>query len=1040
MNLSALAIKNPIVVIMLFVLLTLAGVLSFRATAVQDFPDVELPIVSVIASLDGASPAQLETEVARKLEDAIAGVQGVKHQYSNIVDGVVNIAVEFVLDKDASEALTEVRDAVQRVRADLPGELREPTVSKASTAGRAVQTFVVSAHPFDAQELSWFVDDQVTRRLLTVPGIGAVQRVGGVSREVRVELDTARMAALGLSAVEVSQQLKRVQQEAAGGRGDVGGAQQNVRTIATVQSVAALGALDIPLADGRTIRLDQVARVSDSVAEPRSIALQDGKSVVGIDVLRSRSASEVEVAKAARAAMRELAAAHPNIQVSEVIDNSAPVEENFEGSMHLLYEGAILAVLVVWCFLRDGRATLIAAAALPLSVLPAFLGLHLFGYTLNTVTLLSLALVVGILVDDAIVEIENITRHLRMGKTPYQAAMEAADEIGPAVIATTFAMVAVFLPTAFMGGVAGKFFKQFGWTAVIAILASLLVARLLTPLMAAYLLKPSKHGAAQDGWLMRRYLSSMRWCLTHRRATAVAAAAFFAASLALVGLLPTAFHPAPDRAQTQITIELPPGSTLAETQLVAEQARQAAQQVEHVNAVFSAVGGGSTGTVFAAGAAAEVQRAVLTLTLAHRRDREASIPAIEAQIRQRLAQLPGARFRVGAQDSGVKMQIALHGSDAAALLAAARAAERDLRTLQGIGSVASSASLVRPEIVGQPNFARAADLGVTAQGIAETVRVATTGDRDTALAKLNLDERQVPVRVKLPDAARADLATLERLAVPGKNGPVLLANVASLSLASGPAQIARRDRARQITLDVELGTRDLGGLYQEALRLPALQHLPATVKLAQVGDTQEMHALFGSFGIAMAIGVLCIYGVLVLLFKDFMQPVTILAALPLSIGGAFIALLVTHSALSMPAMIGLLMLMGVVTKNSILLVEYAIVARRGVKGSNGQPDVAPLDRYDALVDACHKRSRPIVMTTIAMGAGMLPMALGWGSDPSFRSPMAIAVIGGLVTSTLLSLLVVPAVFTYVDDAARWIAGSAGALLPRRALAVPAQPR
>ncbi|MDO9095992.1 MAG: efflux RND transporter permease subunit [Rubrivivax sp.] len=1035
MNISAIAIKNPVIVVMLFVLLTFAGVLSFRATAVQDFPDVELPIVTVSATLDGAAPAQLETEVARKLEDAIAGVQGVKHITSSIIDGVVGITVEFVLEKDASDAVTEVRDAVQRVRPDLPGDLREPSVSKANTAGRAVQTFVVSSDQLDAQELSWFVDDKLTKRLLTVPGIGAVKRVGGVNREVRVELDTARMAALNLTALEVSQRLKMVQQEAAGGRGDVGGAQQSVRTIATVQSVAQLGALDIPLADGRRIRLDQVARLTDTVAEPRSLALQDGKPVVGIEVFRARSASEVDVARAARAAARELAASHPRVQLSEAIDNSAPVQENFEGSMHLLYEGAILAVLVVWWFLRDWRATLIAAAALPLSVIPAFLGMMVFGFTLNVVTLLSLALVVGILVDDAIVEIENISRHLHMGKSPYRAAIEAADEIGPAVMATTFALVAVFLPTAFMGGVAGKFFKQFGWTAVLAILASLLVARLLTPLMAAHFLKPAGPGLARDGWLMQHYLRTMRWCLAHRRATAVGAAIFFAASLGLIALLPTGFHPAPDRAQTQITVELPPGSTLAETQAMAEQARQAALQVEHVRSVFSSVGGGTSGNVFNPGAAAEVQRAVLTLTLAHRHERAASIPAIEAQLRQALLQLPGARFRVGAQDSGVKMQIVLHSTDAAALSAAARAAERDLRTLRGIGTVASSASLVRPEIVVQPDFARAADLGVTAQNIGETVRVATAGDHDTALARLNLDERQVPVRVKLPDTVRADLAALGRLTVAGKDGPVLLANVASLRVASGPAQIARLDRARNITLEVELGTRDLGGLYQEALRLPAFQQLPSQVKLAQLGDTHEMHALFASFGIAMAIGVLCIYGVLVLLFKDFMQPVTILAALPLSIGGAFVALLVTHSAMSMPAMIGLLMLMGVVTKNSILLVEYAIVARRGVPGTGGRPGVAPMGRFDALVDACHKRSRPIVMTTVAMGAGMLPMALGWGSDPSFRSPMAIAVIGGLITSTLLSLLVVPAVFTYVDDAVRWIGRLPGRRGTRQELAV-----
>jgi multidrug efflux pump subunit AcrB len=1020
MNFSAFSIRNPVPVVMLFVLVTLAGLLAFRATAVQDFPDVELPIVTVNATLDGAAPAQLETVGARTLEDSIATVQGVKHLYTTVRDGEVAITVEFVLEKDASDAVTEVRDAVSRVRADMPADLREPSVTKASTAGRVVQTFTASSQQLDEEALSWFVDHTASKRLLTVPGVGAVKRVGGVNREVLVELDAARMAALNVSAFDVSQRLRQVQQEAPGGRGDVSGAEQSIRTIATVQSAAELAALELPLPDGRRIRLDQVARVSDTVAERRSVALQDGKRVVGIEIFRSRGASELDVAKGARAAMAALHAEHPNVELTQVIDNSAPVAENFDGSMHLLYEGAILAVLVVWWFLRNWRATIVAAAALPLSVIPAFWGMHAFGFTLNTVTLMSLALVVGILVDDAIVEIENIARHLQMGKSPFQAAMEAADEIGLAVIATTFALVAVFLPTAFMPGVAGKFFKQFGWTAVVAILASLAVARLLTPMMAAYLLKPMKHGEEPDGAIMRAYMRAMRWCLTHRWITGIGAALFFVGSVSLVGLLPTGFVPSSDRAQTQINLELAPGSTLAETWAVAEQARRAAQTLPEVTGVFASVGGGSSGDVFAPGAAAEARRAVLTLTLKHRNDRAASIKEIESRLRGLLGELPAARFQVGAQDNGVKMQMVLKSDDPVALDQAAQAAVRDLRTLRGVGAVTSSASLVRPEIIVRPDFERAADLGVTAAGIGETVRVATAGDYSQGLPKLNLSERQIDVRVKLPDSVRADLAAIGRLTVPGKRGPVMLATVANLSVASGPAQIARLDRSRNVTLDVELGERGLGEVYAEALQLPSIRQLPPAVRLAQLGDTQEMEELFSSFGVAMAIGVLCIYGVLVLLFKDFMQPVTILAALPLSIGGAFVALLVTRNAMSMPAMIGLLMLMGVVTKNSILLVEYAIVARRQGMG-----------RFDALVDACHKRSRPIVMTTIAMGAGMLPMAMGMNADPAFRSPLAIAVFGGLLTSTLLSLLVVPAVFTYIDDAQTWIGRAAKRLGFRR---------
>ena len=1039
MNFSALSIRNPVPAVLLFILLTLAGLLGFRAMAVQDFPDIELPLVTVDASLPGAAPAQLETEVARKIENAVATLQGVKNLYTKILDGAVSITVEFVLEKNGAEAVNEVRDAVSRIRADLPADLRDPAVTKASTAGRPVITYALSSDSLDEEALSWFVDNTLAKRLLNVQGVGLVKRIGGVTREVTVELDAARMAALNVSAIDVSRRLKLVQQEAPGGRGDVGGAEQAVRTIATVSSAADLQRIELPLADGRRVRLGQIASVRDDIAERRVVALFDGKPVVAVEIMRTRGASELDIGRGAQAAVAELQAAHPGIRIAQAIDNTRPVQENFDSSMHLLYEGALLAVIVVWAFLRDWRATLVSAAALPLSVIPAFLGMSLFGFTLNTVTLLSLALVVGILVDDAIVEIENIERHLHMGKSPMQAAMEAADEIGLAVIATTFALVSVFLPTAFMAGVPGKFFKQFGWTAVLAILASLVVARLLTPMMAAYLLKPKKgHAAAaapvvatapgqspidesRDGWLMRAYLRLVRWCIRYRAITAILSVLFFAGSIALVPLLPKGFVPPADRAQTQVNVELPPGSTLKETFAAAESVRAIVAGTTDVRHVFSSIGGGASGDAFAIGAAPEARKAVMTVLLTDRQDRGRTQQAVEGEIRNRLADVPGVRVTVGSQDVGVKMQLVLRSEDPLALTTSAHAVERELRTLKGIGNVTSSASLVRPEIIVRPDFARAADLGVTAQSIAETVRVATAGDYDMSLPKLNFSERQVPVRVKLPDAVRADLSAIERLTVPGRFGPVLITNVADVSIDSGPAQIDRLNRSRNVTLDIELAGRELGAVNAEAMALPSLKSLPPGVRIAELGDAQEMQALFASFGLAMTIGVLCIYMVLVLLFGDFLQPITILAALPLSIGGAFVALLITGKSFSMPSLIGLLMLMGIVTKNSILLVEYAIVARR-----NG------MNRFDALVDACHKRARPIVMTTLAMGAGMVPIAAGWGGDPSFRAPMAIAVIGGLITSTLLSLLVVPAVFTYVDDLERGVGWLARRLRGRRA--------
>jgi len=837
--------------------------------------------------------------------------------------------------------------------------------------------------------------------------------VGGVTREVRVELDPARLQALNATAADISRQLRQIQQEASGGRTDVGGAEQSVRTIATVQSADELARMEIALSNGRRIRLDEVANVMDTVAETRSAALLNGKRVVGFEIVRSRGAGEVDVTDGVRRELEKLKIAHPEIAITEAFNFVDPVVENYDGSMLLMYEGAALAVLVVLLFLRNWRATIVSATALPLSVIPAFAVMHAFGFSINVVTLLSLSLVVGVLVDDAIVEIENIMRHLRMGKTPFQAAMEAADEIGLAVIATTFTLIAVFLPTAFMAGVPGKFFVQFGWTAAIAVFFSLVVARMLTPMMAAYILKPSVAEHREPGWLAI-YMRWVQWCLKHRVKTSLAAIVFLVGSMWLMQFLPTGFIPPDDLSQTQVSLSLPPGSTFKQTFAAAEQAREIVQKNQHVKLVYTAIGGGNTGgDPFAPSGAPEVRKATLTINMTPRGERTGlSKQAIEAQLREALEAIPAARVKVGFGGSSEKYILVLAGEDGRTLAEHARKVERELRTIPGIGNVTSSSSLVRPELIVRPDFAKAADLGVTSAAIADTLRVATAGDYDQGLAKLNLSQRQVPVVVKLNADARTDLDLLSRLAVPGTRGPVMLGNVATLAIDSGPAEIDRYDRLRNINFEIELNQKPLGEVEQLALSLPSLKNLPAGVIQATVGDAEAMAELFASFGLAMLTGVMCIYIVLVLLFKDFVQPVTILAALLLSIPGAFLALFITHTALSMPSMIGLIMLMGIATKNSILLVEYAIMARRD-RG---------MTRMDALLDACHKRARPIVMTTIAMGAGMMPIALGIGTDPSFRSPMAIVVIGGLITSTFLSLLVIPVVFTYVDDVVQWLKG------------------
>jgi multidrug efflux pump subunit AcrB len=643
---------------------------------------------------------------------------------------------------------------------------------------------------------------------------------------------------------------------------------------------------------------------------------------------------------------------------------------------------------------------LVSATALPLSIIPTFGAMYLMGFTLNMLTLLSLSLVIGILVDDAIVEVENIVRHLRMGKSPIDAATDASNEIGLAVIATTFSLVAVFLPTAFMGGIAGKFFRQFGVTAAVAVLASLMVARLLTPMMAAYMLK-GNHPEEQDSWLMKRYLVWVRWCQEHRKITVATAIGFVLGSLALIPLLPTGFVPVGDQSQTQVTLELPPGSRLDDTRRITDQAIQLIRQVKDVKEIFSVVGT----------ATSDVRMATLVLNLTPRTERNYKQAQIEKEIRKALEPLPGARVKLGSGNSGESLQIMLASDNPTLLATTSKTVERDLRTLNGIGSVTSSASLQRPEIQIKPDYARAADLGVTSSALANAVRVATYGDYLTSLGKLNLPQRQVDVRVRLANTVRQDIDSIGQIRVEGSNGLVALNNLAEIQVSDGPSQIVRRDRQRQATINVELGGRSIGEVMAEANLLPSLKSLPSGVTQMASGEAERMAELFGSFGLAMVAGVLCIYVVLVLLFHDFLQPATILAALPLSVGGAFLALLITGASFSLSSIMGLLMLMGIVTKNSILLVEYAIMARR----ERG------MSRLDALMDACHKRSRPILMTTIAMAAGMLPIALGFGeADPSFRGPMAISVIGGLVTSTLLSLLVIPVVFTYVDDVLVWL--------------------
>ncbi len=608
MNVSTWSIRNPLAAILFFVILSFAGLVSFYLMKIQQFPDIDLPTITISASLPGASPSQLENDVARKLENAIANLQGVKHISTRILDGIVNINTQFRLEKNTQSALDDVRSAVQRVRADLPQDLRDPVISKLEFSGMPILAYSISSSELDEQDLSWLVDDLITKRLLSVKGLGAITRVGGVNREVRVQLNPVALQAYGITAAEVSYQLKITQIESAGGRATLSNQEQSIRTIATTDNAETLKQFELSLPGGRRVALNQIAEVIDTVAEPRSAAFLDGQRVVGFEISRSRGASEVEVGTGVKRVLTQLQTERPDLKIDEVFNFVEPVQSDFQASMTMLFEGAVLAVIVVLVFLRNYRATFISALALPLSVIPTFAGMYFLGFSLNVVSLLAMSLVVGILVDDAIVEVENIVRHLRMGKTPLQAAIEAADEIGLAVIATTFTLIAVFLPTAFMSGIAGKFFVQFGWTASLAVFASLVVARMLTPMMCAYLLQVTNQNLAQNltlnethkalnhsrsmGW----YLNAVNWALHHRLLTCLSSGVFFIGSIALIPLLPTGFIPADDLSQTQVYMELQPGTQLKETILTAEQARLLLKNIAHVERIYTTIGAGAAGT------------------------------------------------------------------------------------------------------------------------------------------------------------------------------------------------------------------------------------------------------------------------------------------------------------------------------------------------------------------------------------------------------------------------------------------------------------
>jgi hydrophobe/amphiphile efflux-1 (HAE1) family protein len=1013
-NISAWSIQHPISPVVLFVVLTFVGIVAFARLPITLNPDVAFPAVRVEVSQPGAAPTELETQITQKIEGAVASLGNVRRITSIAVEGSTWMFVEFQIGTPVDRAVNDVRDAVSKMRSSLPEGIEEPVVERVDIDGEAIAYYAVSTTDMTEEELSWFVDNTVNKRLLGVPGVAQVTRGGGVSREIRIELDPARMQALGITAADVNSQLRSLNIDAPGGRAQIGGGEQAIRVLGGAKSALNLGDTQIFVpGSGAAVRLADIASVRDGVAEVRSISRWNGRPATTFGVFKSKGASDLEVEDRVNAELEKLKKEFPSISMTNVFTTVDFTRENYGQAITALVEGSILAVLVVFLFLRDWRATGISALAIPLSAIPTFFFMQWMGFTLNQVSLLALSLVAGVLVDDAIVEIENIVRHMRMGKSPWRAALDAADEIGLAVVATSATIIAVFLPVSFMGGLTGQYFKQFGLTVAAAVFFSLLVARLITPVLAAYTLKahPEKNTLG-DGPIMTWYLNALRWAAAHRWKTLAGGTAFFAISIAMIMVIPKAFFPAADLSSSRLQIELPPGVRLEDTAAISARATEIVRRQPEVTDVVESIGSDDFG---------EVRRADVFITLVKPGERDVSQEEWERRVIEQLRVIPDARVNFASQGGGGlgrDITIFITGEDSDLVYKTAQQMVEEMRGLKELRDPRINGDLQRPEILIRPRFDLAAELGVSVAAISQTIRIATIGELPQNAAKFSLTDRQIPIRVSLLESARTDLSTIENLPVrTASGGAVPLKAVAEISFGQGPTRVRRFNQTRRVAIEADRNGVELGEAMDKIAGLPTFKNLPSGVRRVNVGDAEYMEEMMMNFALAMGAGILMVFAVLVLLFARVFQPITILSALPLSIGGAILALMLTGMAFSMPVVIGFLMLMGIVGKNSILLVDFAIEEMRAGK-----------DRLTALVESGHKRARPIVMTTVAMIAGMLPAAIGLGGDSSFRAPMAVAVIGGLITSTALTLVIVPAVFTLIDDLERWVAPKASKLL------------
>ncbi|MCC7194776.1 MAG: efflux RND transporter permease subunit [Gemmatimonadaceae bacterium] len=1024
-GLSAVAIRRPVFTTMMMLALLVLGVFSFRRLPIDQFPSVDMPIVTVQTVYPGAGAGTVEREVTRRLEEAFNSVQDVKKITSISLEGISQVIVEFQLQRNVDAAAQDLRSKIDVIRRDLPDGVEPPLVQKIDFAAMPIISIAVSNPHLPAAQLTSLADETIRRRLESVSGVGEVRVSGGLKREVKVYIQPVRMEALGITVPQVEAALARQNADVPAGRVLSGAREQLVRISGRIKDPAQFNDVIIATRNGQTVRLGDIARVEDATEEERSLALVDGARSIGIDLIKVSGANTVEVADGIQKAIANLQPTLPQGTALRVVrDNSVTIRNSVNDVIDELMLGALLTVVIVMLFLNDWKATAITAFSLPVSVISAFVLMRALGFTINVITLMALSLSIGILIDDAIVVVENIVRHRQLGEDHFSAAGRGTREIILAVMATTLSIVAVFVPVAFMGGIIGRFFYAFGLTVAWAVLVSLFVSFTLTPMLSAWWgVNPHEHGAAGGNFVVRgvarfnawfdemahRYRRLIEWALRKRKTTLALAVASLVAAFALVPFIGGEFAPQSDNSEFMVNFETPEGSSIAQTQEKAEQIIAALRSMPEVSYTYATIGAGATGTV---------RTGEMYVRLVPRHERRLKANELMMVAREKLSRLYGVRSFVQVPSMGgmarAPLQVELRGPDMDELQRLASAVADSIAHLPGIVDVKSSMGAPKPELRVEVDRNTANQVGLDIGGIAATLRPLFAGDVATRWEDPTGEERDV--RVQLAPELRRSIADVRALPVPtariGPNGVAFarLGDIAEVTLSSAPAEIDRAQLERVATIS---GNMVPGYSLSEASSaieaLAARQTLPPGYSVSLGGDTQMLVETFGYVIEAILLAVILIFLILASQFESFTHPVAIMISLPLSLVGVFLALLLTRSTLSMMSMIGIIMLMGLVTKNAILLVDNANERRR--EGAH---------RFDALVEAGAVRLRPIMMTTLAMIAGMLPIALALGEGGEFRAPMARAVIGGLITSTALTLVVIPVAYTYLDDFGTWV--------------------